>query len=66
MERPGLRAATPTPAAAYAEAGDFEDAVKYQIEANDRFTGEEPRKRGEARLILYRQRRPHREPPGGP
>jgi hypothetical protein len=51
-----------TLAAAFAEAGDFSEAVKYQIVANARFTTSEQRKRGEARLILYQQRKPYRQP----
>jgi tetratricopeptide (TPR) repeat protein len=50
-----------TLAAAYAEAGDFAAAVKAQAEANDLFTGNEQRKRGKARLILYQEKKPYRE-----
>jgi tetratricopeptide (TPR) repeat protein len=50
-----------TLAAAYAEAGDFADAVKAQAEANDLFAGDEQRKRGGARLILYQEKKPYRE-----
>jgi len=50
-----------TLAAAYAEVGDFADAVKAQTEANDLFAGNEQRKSGEARLILYQEKKPYRE-----
>jgi tetratricopeptide (TPR) repeat protein len=50
-----------TLAAAYAEAGDFAAAVKYQAEANELFVGNEQRKRGLARLDLYHAKKPYRE-----
>jgi hypothetical protein len=50
-----------TLAAAYAEAGDFADAVKIQAEANNLFAGDEQRKRGRPRLILYQEKKPYRE-----
>jgi tetratricopeptide (TPR) repeat protein len=50
-----------TLAAAYADAGDFADAVKAQTEANDLFAGNERRNRGRARLILYQEKKPYRE-----
>jgi tetratricopeptide (TPR) repeat protein len=50
-----------TLAAAHAEAGNFADAVKSQTEANDLLAGNEQRKRGEARLILYQEKKPYRE-----
>jgi len=51
-----------TLAAAYAEAGEFEQAVKYEKQAlNDSSLG--PRERGERekRLVLFEQRKPFRE-----
>ena len=48
-------------AAAYAEAGDFEQAVKWQTKVVDMLP---PTQRAdyEARLDLYRERKPYREP----
>jgi tetratricopeptide (TPR) repeat protein len=53
-----------TLAAAYAEAGDFESAMKTQLRANGLFREAERRKNGQERLALYRERRPYRESPG--
>ena len=50
-----------TLAAAYAEAGDFAGAVATQAEANNLFAGNEQRKKGEARLMLYQEQKPYRE-----
>jgi tetratricopeptide (TPR) repeat protein len=53
-----------TLAAAYAEAGDFESAVKWQKEAINLLTGKEPaewRSGFEARLKLYQSGKPYRE-----
>jgi tetratricopeptide (TPR) repeat protein len=50
-----------TLAAAFAESGDFAAAVKTQAEANNLFAGDEQRKRGGARLILYQEKKPYRE-----
>jgi tetratricopeptide (TPR) repeat protein len=50
-----------TLAAAYAEAGDFANAVKTQAEANDFFAGNEQRRRGGSRMILYQEKKPYRE-----
>jgi tetratricopeptide (TPR) repeat protein len=50
-----------TLAAAYAEAGNFADAVKTQSEANDRFKTDEQRQKGLARLSLYQANKPYRE-----
>ena len=49
-------------AAAYAEDGDFEDAVKWEkkpIEAG--FSNERAQKRAEERLKLYESGKPYRE-----
>jgi tetratricopeptide (TPR) repeat protein len=50
-----------TLAAAYAEAGDFEAAVKWQTKANNLYVAAEDRQKGEARLKLYREKKPYRE-----
>ncbi len=47
-------------AAAYAEAGDFDKAVRWQQEANDRFFEPEDRKEGQERIALYRRKKPYR------
>ncbi|NOR66305.1 MAG: hypothetical protein GQ528_03000, partial [Woeseiaceae bacterium] len=54
-----------TLAAAYAEAGDFDSAVKRQKEAIDLLTGEEEELRAdfEERLKLYQSGKPYRESP---
>ena len=57
-----------TLAAAYAEAGEFDAAMKWQTKANALYTTPENRKRGEARLKLYQEKKPYREdaaPTGG-
>lgn len=52
-----------TLAAAYAEAGEFEQAVKYQERAlRTGFIPREDRRGFEARLAQYRQRKPYRDP----
>jgi tetratricopeptide (TPR) repeat protein len=61
---PATAACLDTLAAAYAEAGDFENAVRTQTRANALVRGAERRKNGEGRLALYRQRRPYRESVG--
>jgi hypothetical protein len=48
-------------AAAHAEAGDFDAAVKWQTKANALYGAGENREKGEARLKLYQERRPYRE-----
>jgi tetratricopeptide (TPR) repeat protein len=48
--------------AAYAEAGQFDQALKYQEVATKNATGEDRRDR-EERLALYRQRKPYRDKP---
>jgi len=48
-------------AAAHAEAGDFEAAVKLQIKANAMYSTADDRKAGEARLALYQEKKPYRE-----
>jgi tetratricopeptide (TPR) repeat protein len=50
-----------TLAAAYAEAGNFAEAVKAQGEANDLFDTDELRKNGQARLGLYQAEKAYRE-----
>jgi hypothetical protein len=48
-------------AAAYAEAGDFEKAVRWQEKANDRYIDPEDRQRGKERLELYKEEKPYRD-----
>ncbi|MHB1570962.1 MAG: tetratricopeptide repeat protein [Solirubrobacteraceae bacterium] len=50
-----------TLAAACGEAGDFVAAVKWQMKANESLTDPESRADGEARLALYRARKPYRD-----
>ncbi|MGP0066472.1 MAG: tetratricopeptide repeat protein [Isosphaeraceae bacterium] len=50
-----------TLAAAYAEAGNFAEAVKAQTEANARFKTDGVRKSWQARLSLYQAKKPYRE-----
>ena len=50
-----------TLAAAYAEAGDFDAAVKWQTKANALFSDAETRTKGEARLKLYQEKKPYRD-----
>ena len=47
-----------TLAAAYAEAGDFDAAIKWQTRANAMYSDAKDRSNGEARLELYRAKRP--------
>jgi Flp pilus assembly protein TadD len=51
-----------TLAAAYAEAGEFEAAVKWQTTALDLVTDTREREDFRTRLELYRKRQPYREP----
>jgi tetratricopeptide (TPR) repeat protein len=50
-----------TLAAAYAEVGDFDAAIKWQARANALYNHVEDRKKGEARLKLYEGKTPYRE-----
>ena len=50
-----------TLAAAHAEAGDFNAAVKWQTKANGLYTDTEDKTKGEERLKLYREKKPYRE-----
>ena len=50
-----------TLAAAYAETGDFDAAVKWQTKANALFTDGKDKTDGEARLKLYQEKKPYRE-----
>jgi tetratricopeptide (TPR) repeat protein len=47
-------------AAAYAEAGDFAQAIRWQEKANSRFLDSEDRKIGAERIGLYRNKKPFR------
>ncbi|MGP0066413.1 MAG: tetratricopeptide repeat protein [Isosphaeraceae bacterium] len=51
-----------TLAAAHAEAGDFDSAMKWQATANARSTAADEKTQGERRLALYREKTPYREP----
>jgi tetratricopeptide (TPR) repeat protein len=48
-----------TLAAAYAEAGDFDSAVTWQTRSNALLSGAEAKADGEARLKLYREKKPY-------
>jgi hypothetical protein len=48
-------------AAACAEAGDFESAVKWQTKADDLHADDEDKRVGESRLELYRDKKPYRD-----
>jgi hypothetical protein len=48
-------------AAAHAEAGDFEAAVKWQTQANSLTNTPAEKSFSESRLTLYRERKPTRE-----
>ena len=50
-----------TMAAAYAEAGDFDGAVKWQTQAEAMFPEGKEKAEGAARLKLYQARKPYRE-----
>jgi hypothetical protein len=54
-----------TLAAACAEAGDFDSAVKWQSKANDLRSNREEKSRGESRLKLYREMKPYRHAGAG-
>ncbi len=50
-----------TLAAACAETGDFDAAIKWQTQANSLFTIPQEKADGEQRLKLYREKKPYRE-----
>ena len=50
-----------TLAAACAEAGDFDAAVKWQTKANALYADAEDKATGQERLKLYRERKPYRQ-----
>lgn len=50
-----------TLAAAYAEAGDFDNAVEWQEKAIKFYADADARKKGEERLKLYKDKKPYRE-----
>jgi tetratricopeptide (TPR) repeat protein len=54
-----------TLAAAYAEAGDFDAAIKWQYQAQAHYTDDEEQMKGWDRLSLYRSSKPYREQPKG-
>ena len=49
-----------TVAAACAEAGDFESAMKWQTKANSLYANADNREKGQARLKLYEDKKPYR------
>jgi serine/threonine protein kinase/Tfp pilus assembly protein PilF len=49
-----------TLAAAYAEAGDFDAALKWQTKVNAMYGNAENRAKGQERLKLYREKKPYR------
>jgi tetratricopeptide (TPR) repeat protein len=49
-------------AAAFAEAGDFDSAVRWQSQANSMHAEADEKSRGEMRLKLYQNRKPCRDP----
>jgi tetratricopeptide (TPR) repeat protein len=53
-----------TLAAASAETGDFDSAVKWQTRALEILTDEKDRDEFRARLVLYQQKKPYRQPAG--
>jgi hypothetical protein len=53
-----------TLAAAYAEAGHFEVAVKWQAKAQGMYRDEDDWRKGRGRLELFRHRKPYREEAG--
>jgi hypothetical protein len=50
-----------TLAAAHAEAGRFDDAVKWQSTANGMYSDADAKRIGEERLELYRVKKPYRD-----
>jgi protein O-mannosyl-transferase len=55
-----------TLAAAYAETGDFDAAIKWETTAIEILTDERSRETFHTRLVLYEARKPYREPFRGP
>jgi hypothetical protein len=53
-----------TLAAASAESGDFDSAVKWQEKAQGLYWDADDKEQGLARLILYQAKKPYRETPG--
>ena len=53
-----------TLAAAYAQAGSFDEAVVWQKKAMENSQNEEDRQRSEARLTLFQAKKPYRQVPG--
>lgn len=51
-----------TLAAAHAEAGDYGTAVTWQTRANALYSDAEDKKKGDLRLMLFREKKPYREP----
>jgi tetratricopeptide (TPR) repeat protein len=50
-----------TLAAAYAESGEFDKAVEHQEKANKLYTDDGDKKKGEARIKLYKDKKPYRD-----
>jgi serine/threonine-protein kinase len=50
-------------AAACAEVGDFDNAVRWQSKAIEHLSEEKPKADYRIRLTLYRQKKPYRESP---
>ena len=48
-------------AAAYAETGEFDKAVRWQEKANMQYTDADERRKGEERLKLYKEKKPYRQ-----
>jgi tetratricopeptide (TPR) repeat protein len=48
-------------AAAHAETGEFDKAVRWQEKANMQYTDADERRKGEERLKLYKEKKPYRQ-----